>query len=232
MRSEPRGAACRDLVKTYWTESGRVEALKGVDAEFRGSCVTAVMGPSGSGKSSLLRILAGLDRATAGAVAVGDVELGGLSPRRLRLLRRGLVGYVFQRPADNFVSYLTVAEHLELARRGAHDEPVDPDGLLERLEITHRKDHLPHELSGGEQQRAAFAQVLVAAPALVVADEPTAELDTHSGAALLDSVRSLTERGVGFIIATHDKQVAASADEIISIDHGNIESPEDRWKPR
>lgn len=217
-------------MKTYWTDTGKVNALQGVDADFHSGEVTAVMGPSGSGKSSLLRILAGLDHPTSGTVSVGGTNLATLSRRRLRQLRRNLVGYVFQRPADNFVSYLTVAEHLDLARRGTQHVPPDPDELLDQLGMSHRRDHLPHQLSGGEQQRAAFAQVLMGVPALVVADEPTAELDTESGHALLEFVHALTKRGTGFIIATHDKQVASTADSIVYINHGRVDYPEDRWR--
>src|SRR5207247_1754397 len=110
-------AACAGVVKIYWTATGEVTALKGIDAEFPRGAVTAMVGPSGSGKSSLLRIMAGLDRATAGSVRVAGTELSGLRPGRLRRIRRRLIGYVFQRPADNLIPYLTVTEHLAMAAR-------------------------------------------------------------------------------------------------------------------
>lgn len=210
-----------DLVKIYRTETARVHALQGIDADFPAGAVTAVVGPSGSGKSSLLRLLAGVDRPTSGTVEVGGRDLSSLKARELRKIRRGTVGYVFQRPSDNFVSYLTVWEHMQLAERSrTHGSPLDGDELLERLGIGHRRDHLPHELSGGEQQRAAFAQVLAAGPTLVVADEPTAELDTVSGERLLEVVASLTETGVGFVLATHDHKVATLAHQTLEIEHG------------
>ena len=210
-----------DLVKTYRTETAKVHALQGVSADFPSGAVTAVVGPSGSGKSSMLRLLAGVDRPTSGVVEVGGRNLAELRGRELRKIRRGVVGYVFQRPSDNFVSYLTVWEHMQLAERSrTHGSSLTSDDLLDRLGIAHRRDHLPHELSGGEQQRAAFAQVLAAGPTLVVADEPTAELDTESGENLLEVVRALTETGIGFVLATHDHKVATLAHQTLEIEHG------------
>jgi ABC-type lipoprotein export system ATPase subunit len=208
-------------VKTYWTDSGRVRALEGIDIDLPWAAVSALVGPSGSGKSSLLRLLAGMDRPTTGTVVVDGVDLTALSSRRLRRIRDGVVGYIFQRPSDNFVSYLTVVEHLRLASgRSPHPNAPEADEILEKLEIAHRRDHLPHELSGGEQQRAAFAQVMMTGPRVVVADEPTAELDSASGEALLEVVRDLTRAGTAFVIATHDPKVSRMADTSIEIDHG------------
>lgn len=236
MRAKGVGATCAHLSKSYLTDAGKVEALKDVSAHFPAGQISAVMGPSGSGKSSLLRILAGLDRASRGSVKVGDVELTGLSRRSLRRMRRHLVGYVFQRPAENFVSYLTVGEHLEVEARGlAARNTADPYDLLHRLRLTDRAGHYPHQLSGGEQQRAAFAQVLIARPALVVADEPTAELDSGSAAELLEAISSLSESGTGVVIATHDHQVASIAGSVATIEEGVLRSPEpddSHWMPR
>jgi putative ABC transport system ATP-binding protein len=217
-------AACTGLVKIYWTATGEVHALKGVDAAFPAAALSAVVGPSGSGKSSLLRILAGLDRPTAGQVTVADVRLSGLSIGRLRRLRRRLLGYVFQRPADNLVPYLTVAENLELAARLRHT-PGDRDGdLLELLGLAHRSRHLPRQLSGGEQQRLAFARAVVGDPPLVVADEPTAELDSASAATLLEAVRALAARGTALVLATHDPAVVAQSERTFYLRHGAMEA--------
>ena len=221
MASNRDAARCRDLVKSYWTDTGEVPALRGVSVDFPAGVVTAVVGASGSGKSSLLRILAGLDRPTSGTITVGDLDVGRLPRRAVRKLLRNMVGYVFQSPAGNFVSYLSVMEHLDLAGRGVTGSQ-DATAILEKLGIAHRAEHLPHELSGGEQQRAAFAQVLMAGVSLVVADEPTAELDEKSSHDLLDTVRALSEEGVTFVLATHDPQVAAIAEHRIEIDHGRI----------
>ena len=213
MPSEPVSARCVDLVKTYRTPTGAVHALRGVSLEFSAGALTAVVGPSGSGKSSLLRVLTGIDRATEGEVWVGDRNVARSSARGLRRLRRDVVGYVFQRPSDNFLPNLTIGEHLRLA--GA-----DGAGVLESLGIGHRIDHLPDELSGGEQQRAAFAQAVVAGSSVVVADEPTAELDSDSARLVMDGVRTLVSSGVTFVVATHDGAVRSIADDVIELDHG------------
>jgi putative ABC transport system ATP-binding protein len=221
-------ATCTGLVKIYWTATGEVHALKGIDATFPLGAVTAVVGPSGSGKSSLLRIVAGLDRPTAGSVSVGNVDLGSLKGRRLRKNRRALVGYVFQRPSDNLISYLTVRQHLELASRlrGGVDRLTIHE-TLDRLGIAKRSSHLPQQLSGGEQQRVAFAQALVGAPPLVIADEPTAELDSESSAALLSTVASFVESGISFVFSTHDAVLTASAGRVLYLRHGAFEAQSD-----
>jgi ABC-type lipoprotein export system ATPase subunit len=192
-----------------------------VSVDFPAGQVTAVVGPSGSGKSSLLRIVAGLDRPTSGTVTVGDVDVGRLPRRHVRRLLRNMVGYVFQSPSDNFVSYLSVIDHLRLAARN-RPEADDPLSVLDKLGIAHRAEHLPSQLSGGEQQRAAFAQVLVSGASLVVADEPTAELDETSSRALLETVAALSAEGATFVLATHDAQVAAIAGHRVEIDHGRV----------
>lgn len=223
MPTERPVVACQALVKTYATASEQVQALRGVDLSFRRGALAAVVGASGSGKSSLLRLLAGLDLPTSGKVLVNGLNLAAMSPRRLRAVRSSTVGFVFQRPSDNFVPYLTVDEHLRLAARATKraDGP-GADELLDALGIAHRRDHLPEELSGGEQQRAAFAQVLTAGPAIVVADEPTAELDSRSAEDLLAVIRGLSEHGVAFVIATHDAGVTRMADEVVELDHGRV----------
>jgi putative ABC transport system ATP-binding protein len=211
------------LTKTYSTGTEEVHALRGVDAEFRPGAVSALVGASGSGKSSLLRLLAGLDAPTDGKVYVKGLSIGAMPAKGLRRVRRTMVGYVFQRPADNFVPHLTVDEHLRLAagRIPSTDLP-GPDELLEELGILQRRDHYPAELSGGEQQRAAFATILMAGAELVVADEPTAELDSRSGQDLLRVVRRLAEDGTAFVIATHDANVRRVADDVVELEHGRI----------
>lgn len=216
-------ASCENLIKIYWASTGEVHALKGIDAGFRAGAVTAVVGPSGSGKSSLLRILAGLDRPTAGSVSIGKLEISSMPMRKIHGVRRQHLGFVFQRPSDNLVSDKTVEAHIEAAAR-RRNRVVDADELLGRVGILHRKSHRPHELSGGEQQRVAFAQAIVGNPGLVIADEPTAELDSASAVALLETVRSLADTGSAFVISTHDPHVVEAADATIYLRHGAVEA--------
>jgi putative ABC transport system ATP-binding protein len=224
--SDGWAARCDELVKIYVTPTSKVHALKGITAEFPRAAVTAIMGPSGSGKSSLLRLLAGMDRPTSGNIQVGPLQLQSASSRQLRALRRQRVGYVFQRPSDNFIPYLTVGQHLQLAAEGSAAPPwVDMNRLLDELGVGHRVDHLPSELSGGEQQRAAFAQALVGGAEIVVADEPTAELDSNSARVLIDKVHGLVDAGISVVLATHDPQVRRKAEAIISLDHGVTRHP-------
>jgi putative ABC transport system ATP-binding protein len=218
-------ATCTGLVKIYWSGSGEVHALKGIDAAFPAGMITAVVGPSGSGKSSMLRILACVDRPTAGQVRVGGADVSGMSLRRRRSVRRSQVGYLFQRPSDNLVPYLTAIQQVELSAvlRGRADRREAAE-LLDTVGLAGREKHLPHQLSGGEQQRVAVAAAVVGSPALVVADEPTAELDSTSGATLMELLGTLADRGVGFVVATHDPVVMGKADRILSLRHGALEA--------
>ena len=214
-------ARCEDLVKTYRTASGEVRALKGLSAEVPASALLAVVGPSGSGKSSLLRLIAGLDRPTSGTLVVDGTSVHDASARSLRRFRRATVGYLFQRPSDNFLPHLTVGEHLRLARGLTHRPPrIEQEVLLSTLGIEGRVDHLPSELSGGEQQRAAIAEVLMGGATIVVADEPTAELDSTSASHVMDTMVELARAGVTFVVATHDRSVMRRADAALELDHG------------
>jgi ABC-type lipoprotein export system ATPase subunit len=215
--NERASARCVDLVKIYRTPTGAVHALRGVSLTFRTAALTAVVGPSGSGKSSLLRVLTGIDRATSGEVWVDGRNVARTSARGLRRLRREVVGYVFQRPSDNFLPNLTIGEHLRLAGGDGRE-------VLDALGVGHRIDHLPDELSGGEQQRAAFAQAVVAGSSVVVADEPTAELDSDSARLVMDGVRTLVSSGVTVVVATHDGAVRSLADEVFELDHGRVKT--------
>lgn len=224
-RSDAPAGICTGVVKIYWTATSEVHALKGVDATFPSGRITAIVGPSGSGKSSLLRILAGMDRPTAGSVLIGGKETSGMSQRDLHALRRHMVGYVFQRPSDNLIPYLTVREQLHHAARlrGATTDPR-MDDILERLGLSRRLDHRPHQLSGGEQQRVAFAQAVVGDPVIVVADEPTAELDLVSAQALLGTVEDLAREGIAVVMSTHDPEVVKKADRTLMLRHGAMEA--------
>jgi putative ABC transport system ATP-binding protein len=214
-------AECRELVRSFTTASGRVDALKGIDATFPLGKVTAVVGPSGSGKSSLLRILAGLDRPTMGTAEVAGTDVGRASSSELRRLRRQ-VGYVFQRPSDNLVSYLTVREHVVLTGRLRGLDGLDVETVLGNLGLAGRADHYPEQLSGGEQQRAAFAQAVAGDPPLVVADEPTAEIDSATAQSLLSTIQNLSGIGLTIVVATHDPAVMNVCDGSIRLHHGEV----------
>ena len=215
--------ACAGLVKEYATASGTVRALKGVDAAFPAGRVTAVVGPSGSGKSSLLRILACVDRPTAGSVRVGGVDVAAMGARGRRRVRRELVGYVFQQPGENLLPYLTARGQLELAARlRGRERPGEADRLLAALGLEHRAGHRPEQLSGGEQQRLAFAAAVIGGPALVVADEPTAELDSEAGERLMQAVLGLRDQGTSLVVSAHDPVVTGAVDGIVRLHDGEV----------
>jgi ABC-type lipoprotein export system ATPase subunit len=210
--------------KVYVVADEEVRALESVDKEFPAGRVSTIVGPSGSGKSSLLRILACVDRPTTGSVRIGGQEVADLGVRRRRALRRTAVGYVFQNPADNLVEYLRAAEQVVLAARlrGIRPEPAEVERLLELLGLTGRAGHLPVQLSGGEQQRLSFACAVIGGPAIVVADEPTAELDSASADRVLEAVHDLREEGVAFLLSSHDPRVVETADHLLRLEHGRV----------
>ena len=223
LRSDGDAVRCERIERVYRTPTGEVHALHDVSCAFSRGAITAIVGPSGSGKSSLLRLIAGMDRPSSGSLVVEGLDVGGGSAAVRRRLRRDLVGYVHQRPSDNFLSHLTVGEHLRLAgRRRNRAGTFDLGGLLDLLGIGHRVDHLPSGLSGGEQQRAAFAEALATGASIIVADEPTAELDVASSESVLDRIRALAGEGVTFLLATHDPAVLAIADERLELEHGRV----------
>jgi putative ABC transport system ATP-binding protein len=212
------------LVQIYRVDSGEVHALRGIDASFAAGSVTAVVGPSGSGKSTLLRILALAERPTAGALVIAGVDAMAAPNRRIRGLRRRSVAVVLQRPTHNLYPHLTVREHLQLGarRRGADRSAVDE--AVEAVGLTARRRSRPSLLSGGEQQRLAVAMASIGSPALVLADEPTAELDATSAAAVIDLLRNSAAAGAAVVVNTHDPAVAAAADRVLALHHGTLHS--------
>jgi putative ABC transport system ATP-binding protein len=217
-------AYVRELEKRYVTATGEIRALDGVSADFGGGSITVVAGPSGSGKSTMLRLLAGIDRPSRGEVVVDGLPLQRSRQSALRRLRRRTVGYVFQRPSDNLFPTRTIGEHLLAAARHGGTAADDPRSIAAELGLADRLDHLPSALSGGEQQRAAIAQMLCAGVRVVVADEPTAQLDDASSAAVLDAIAALRDRGVAFVLASHDDTVLKRADDVVRLDHGVLAS--------
>jgi len=209
--------------KTYGKGDGVVVALDRVDVEFAAGAFTAIMGPSGSGKSTLMHCLAGLDELTSGQVLIGDVDLTTLNDKHLTLLRRDKVGFVFQ--AYNLVPTLTALENItlpmDLAGRKPDqawlDQVVDTIGLQDRLE------HRPSELSGGQQQRVAVGRALAGRPQIIFADEPTGNLDSRSGAEILDFMRrAVRELGQTIVMVTHDPGAASYADRVVFLTDGRI----------
>jgi putative ABC transport system ATP-binding protein len=220
----PPAASVADVRKTYVITDEQVQALKGVSKDFPAGKVSTIVGPSGCGKSSLLRILACVDRPTSGSVRIGGQEVSGLTVRKRRALRRTAVGYVFQNPVDNLVEYLRAAEQVRLAARlrGIRPDEAEIDRLLGVLGLTGRADHLPVQLSGGEQQRLSFACAVIGRPSIVVADEPTAELDSASADRVLEAVHDLREEGVAFLLSSHDPRVMQSTDHLLRLEHGEV----------
>jgi len=218
---------CRSLVQVYDSPSGRVQAVRGADLSIGRGKAVAVVGPSGSGKSSLLRLVSGLDEPTAGEVLVDGIDIFELSARRRRIARARLLSHVYQRPSDNLLAHLTVREQVQRVARRRKVDDAQSDDVIARLGLADRADHLPGQLSGGEQQRAAFARAAVGEPSVVIADEPTAELDAANTARVLGAIDALTERGITVLIATHDPLVLAHIDEVVLLRDGAIASVTD-----
>ncbi|WP_411109645.1 ABC transporter ATP-binding protein [Streptomyces sp. c-19] len=200
-----------------------VRALDGVDLDFHAGTFTAVMGPSGSGKSTLLQCAAGLDRPTAGRVEVGGTSLEGLGERRLTLLRRDRIGFVFQ--SFNLLPALTAAQNVALPLRLAGRRPsrTEVREALARVGLAGRERHRPGELSGGQQQRVAIARALITRPAVLFGDEPTGALDSTTSREVLDMLRELVDRdGQTIVMVTHDPVAAARADRVVFLVDGRV----------
>jgi putative ABC transport system ATP-binding protein len=225
--SNANGIAARadDASKVYGEGDAEVRALDGVTAEFPRGAFTAIMGPSGSGKSTLLHCMAGLDRLTSGKAFIGDVDLGTLSEKKLTLLRREKVGFIFQ--AYNLVPTLTAGENITLPLDIAGEKPDDGwvDRIVETVGMQQRLTHRPAELSGGQQQRVAAARALASRPEIVFADEPTGNLDSKAGGELLEFLRKATgEFGQTIVMVTHDPAAAAYSDRVLFLADGRIAS--------
>jgi ABC-type lipoprotein export system ATPase subunit len=214
----------RGLVKSYGEGRAAVRVLAGADLDVARGEFVAVVGRSGSGKSTLLHLLGGLDRADAGTIELGNACLHELDERGLTAVRRRDVGFVFQ--AFHLLPELTGIENVllpaRLARDGIEAAPRARE-LLRRLGLTDAARRLPTTLSGGEQQRLAIARALVNDPSLVLADEPTGNLDEESGAAVLDLLRRAAETGRAVVLVTHDRAATALADRVLRLHDGRLE---------
>jgi putative ABC transport system ATP-binding protein len=220
--SPPPAVRCERVSRVY-PAAQPVVALDSVDLAIPAGEFLAVVGPSGGGKSTLLHLIAGIDRPTTGSIRVGGRDVATFSERELTLYRRREVGVVFQ--FFNLLPHLTVRENVELPRLldGKRDAASRAKDLLERVDLARRSDAYPGELSGGEMQRAAIARGLVTGARLLLADEPTGNLDSRHGEEvllLLDEVRR--ERGVTLILATHSEAAARRADRIVELADGRV----------
>jgi putative ABC transport system ATP-binding protein len=217
--------SAENLHKTYVTGEARVTALAGVSFSVERGDFVALMGPSGCGKSTLLHICGAMDRPTSGTVRLGDRDLSALEDDALTRVRREQVGFVFQ--FFNLLPTLTIGDNIALPCLLAGAKPADADrrakALADRVGIAHRLQHFPQQVSGGEMQRAAIARALIHQPSLVVADEPTGNLDSENGAVVLSLLTELNrELSVTIMLATHAAEVAAAAKRVVRMRDGKF----------
>ncbi len=216
-------ARVRNLTKTYGSGDALVVALDDVSLDLQEREFTAVMGPSGSGKSTLMHCCAALDRGDSGSVFIGDQDLSTLKDKALTRLRRDEIGFVFQ--SFNLVPTLTAEENILLPLSIAGRKPDTEwfTSVIDTVDIGDRLSHKPKELSGGQQQRVAVARALVSQPRIVFADEPTGNLDSHSGAEVLELLRrSVDDHGQTIVMVTHDPVAAAWTDRVVFLADGQV----------
>lgn len=215
----------RDLTKTYHEGGSERVVLKGVNAAFSGGQIVAVTGRSGSGKSTLLNLISGIDLPTAGGVRFGEISLHALDDTQRTLFRRRHIGFVFQ--SYNLIPTLTVEENLllplELNGATGQEARTKARAFLERLGLDERGASFPDRLSGGEQQRVTIARALIHDPAVILADEPTGNLDLETGRSVLNLLQaSVREAGKTLILVTHSQEVVAVADCVYSLGQGRL----------
>lgn len=221
--TQPPVIRIRNLSKTYYRGGQAIHVLEGVDLDIDHSEFLALMGPSGSGKSTLLNLIAGIDKPTGGTIEIRGVNIASLNEAQLADWRASNVGFIFQ--FYNLMPVLTAFENVELpllltnlsrSQRKAHVEAA-----LEMVKLGDRMDHYPNELSGGQQQRVAIARALVTDPTLIVADEPTGDLDRHTAEEVLDLLDQLQrDLGKTIIMVTHDPKAAARAGRMVHLEKG------------
>jgi putative ABC transport system ATP-binding protein len=221
-------ARLEGICKSYWMSDNEVRALAGVDLEFRRGSFWAIMGPSGSGKSTLLNVIGCLDRPSAGTYTLGGRDVAALDDDALSTLRLRQLGFIFQ--SFNLIPQLTVLENIQLplhylgwdsgrSHRRARQ-------LAEEMQLAERLDHRPRELSGGQQQRVAIARALANDPALLLADEPTGNVDSATGAMIMELLAGMNRRGRTIVMVTHDPAVAAYAGHRLYMKDGVVERVE------
>ena len=225
--SPTHAAVLKRIVKSYRVESVQVEALRGIDLEIRSQCLTAIAGPSGSGKTTLLNLMGCIDRPDRGELLVAGTPVNRLSDDALSDFRASHLGFVFQ--SFNLIPVLTAYENIEyplrLTKMPAARRRERVQAVLDAVGLSAHARHRPGQLSGGQQQRVAIARALAVAPRLILADEPTANLDSHTGASIIELMRSMQrEHKISIVICSHDPQVIAAADETVFIRDGRVES--------
>jgi putative ABC transport system ATP-binding protein len=216
---------CRGLSKSYKKGSASITPLQGLDVDVETGEFLALMGPSGSGKTTLLNLIAGIDRPTAGSLRIGGAEIAGLSRSRLADWRSANVGYIFQ--LYNLVPVLTAYENVELPlllhRMGRRDRHARVAAALELVGVADRHDHYPRQLSGGQEQRVAIARAIVTDPKIIVADEPTGDLDAESARAIMRLMSRLaSEMGKTLVMVTHDAKCATYARRTLHLEKGRL----------
>ena len=213
-----------DLKKSFFTEEIETVALAGVSFEVKEGEFVAIMGPSGCGKSTLLNILGLLDNPTSGEYTLLGKEVGDLKERDRTYFRRGNIGFVFQ--SFNLIDEMNVSENIELPLIYMGVKPAERkervQKMLERMDMTHRAKHFPQQLSGGQQQRVAIARALVSNPKLILADEPTGNLDSKNGQEVMNLLRELNLEGTTVIMVTHSQHDASDAQRILCLFDGEL----------
>ncbi len=214
------------LAKTYGMNETAVKALKPTDLEIKEGEFVAIVGPSGSGKSTLLHLLAGLDKPSAGKVFINEQDIYELSENELSRYRRQNVGFIFQ--AFNLIPILSAEENIKLPvlMDGKKVDEGYIDEIMDVLDIKERRKHLPGELSGGQQQRVSIARALINNPDIIIADEPTGALDSHTSKEIMGMFKELNDEGITIILITHDINVARQANRVMSIFDGELKEGE------
>lgn len=217
----------KNVTKNYQQGKVTVRALRGVDLEIESGDFLALAGPSGSGKTTLLNCIGGLDDVTSGSITLGDTPLSGMSQRQLAKMRLFGIGFIFQ--AYNLIPVLSAVENVEFIMQlqgiGSDQRRKDALEILEKVGLSNEVNRRPTEMSGGQQQRVAVARAIVAKPKIVLADEPTANLDSKTGASLLDIMKELNAiEKTTFIFSTHDKMVMEYSRRLVNIRDGQIEN--------
>jgi putative ABC transport system ATP-binding protein len=231
VNSDDHVIAAEGVTKVYSENGVPVHAIRGIDLEISSGEFTAIVGPSGSGKTTFLNIISGLDTLTEGKVWLSGKLISEMSGRELSDFRRDNIGFIFQ--AYNLIPVLTVEENIEyimllqgVSKKERRRRVAD---ILKDVDLEGFEDRMPPKLSGGQQQRVAIARAMVSQPAIILADEPTANLDSETGANLLDMMRELNERtGMTFVFSTHDTMIMERARRLVKLRDGQVESDESR----